>query len=253
MKEANEDDNTDNSAINTDGADDTNDGSAASTDESSAIASTDESALTVVTEESVETASTDGSVEDSANEQDNIPRVTFAEPIVVASSESTQEVAPEIETPIIRARKRALSGQQIQAEKLMRNTKQKLNELSVGRNVIIPIPQFDRGPTDHRNIRGVVMEVNEFGYRIGTQAGTLSGYLSRNQFEEVSESSLTSDMVPSAEISLREAVKRLSKTGGQGFLSCKCKGGCKTSKCKCKKSNVLCNSRCHSSMTCSNK
>jgi hypothetical protein len=48
----------------------------------------------------------------------------------------------EEDKPIFQhARKRALSGQQIQAEKLMRSTKRKLSELSVGNNVIIPIPQ----------------------------------------------------------------------------------------------------------------
>jgi hypothetical protein len=47
----------------------------------------------------------------------------------------------------------------------MRITKRKLSELSVGNNVIIPIPQYDRGPTDPRNILGVIEEVSEYGYR----------------------------------------------------------------------------------------
>ncbi len=166
---------------------------------------------------------------------------------------SRNNTSPEDDTPIIRARKRALSGQRHQADNFLRNTKQKLTELSCGQNVIIPVPQYDRGPTDPRNIRGVIQDVSEYGYRVGTQAGILSGYLSRNQIEQVTGSSLTSDVVPSVQVSLREASRKLSKTGGQGFLSCKCKGGCKTSKCKCKKSNVMCNSRCHGSMTCANK
>jgi hypothetical protein len=41
-------------------------------------------------------------------------------------------VEPFTETPIQHARKRALPGQQIQAGKLMRTTKRKLSELSVG-------------------------------------------------------------------------------------------------------------------------
>jgi hypothetical protein len=46
---------------------------------------------------------------------------------------ATSEIATDItETPIQHARKRALSGQQIQAEKLMRTTKRKLSEFSVG-------------------------------------------------------------------------------------------------------------------------
>jgi hypothetical protein len=44
----------------------------------------------------------------------------------------------------------------------MRTTNRKLSELSVGNNVIIPIPQYDRGPTDPRNILGVIEEVLHF-------------------------------------------------------------------------------------------
>ena len=37
-----------------------------------------------------------------------------------------------------------------------------------------------------------------------------------------------------------------SITGGQGFLKCNCSGKCERScSCACKKSNVLCNSKCH--------
>ena len=78
---------------------------------------------------------------------------------------ATSEIATDItETPCQHAQKRVLSGQQIQAEKLMRTKKRKLSELSVGNNVIIPIPQYDRGPTDPRNILGVIEEVSEYGY-----------------------------------------------------------------------------------------
>jgi hypothetical protein len=48
------------------------------------------------------------------------------------SENDVQLVEPVTETPIQHARKRALSGQQIQAGKLMRTTKRKLSELSVG-------------------------------------------------------------------------------------------------------------------------
>jgi hypothetical protein len=60
-------------------------------------------------------------------------------------------------------------------------------ELSVGNNVIIPIPQYDRGSTDPRNILGVIEELSEYGYRVGTSVGTLSGYLCRNQIEAISD------------------------------------------------------------------
>ncbi|XP_026484875.2 KRAB-A domain-containing protein 2-like [Vanessa tameamea] len=47
------------------------------------------------------------------------------------------------------------------------------------------------------------------------------------------------------------------KDGGRGTKQCNCKkiknGQCLSNKCNCKKASVLCNSRCHSSLTCNNK
>jgi hypothetical protein len=63
---------------------------------------------------------------------------------------------------------------------LTKNTKPKVTVLSKGDNVIIPIPSVDRGPADERNIKGVVMNVNEHGgYKIGTKVGQIKGYMCR--------------------------------------------------------------------------
>ena len=55
------------------------------------------------------------------------------------------------------------------------------------------------------------------------------------------------------EISLRAAAKAESISGGQGFSRCQCTGNCKTKRCKCFKSNVKCNSKCHNQRSCTNK
>ena len=52
------------------------------------------------------------------------------------------------------------------------------------------------------------------------------------------------------EISLREAAHGESVGNGQGFFKCGCKTGCITGRCKCRSNNVLCNSRCHGSLSC---
>ncbi|XP_037790651.1 uncharacterized protein LOC119586011 [Penaeus monodon] len=54
-------------------------------------------------------------------------------------------------------------------------------------------------------------------------------------------------------VSLRQALKK-STTGGQGFARCDCAGSkkCCTSRCKCYKANLKCNSRYHSNTTCRN-
>ena len=136
-----------------------------------------------------------------------------------------------------------------------KNTKARLTVLSQGDNVIIPIPSIDRGPTDKRNIKGVVMNVNEHGgYKIGTKVGQIKGYLSRNQVQFFANATLKVCEVPMSEMSVREIVRKISLSGRQGFVHCQCKkGSCKSGRCKCRRMKVLCNSRCHMSLSCSNK
>jgi hypothetical protein len=101
----------------------------------------------------------------------------------VDSSESLSQIA---NIDIKCARKRALSGQQVQAASLTKNTRTKFTILSKGDNVIIPITSVDRSPADERNITGVVMNVNEHGgYKIGTKVGQIKGYryMSQNQVQ----------------------------------------------------------------------
>jgi len=133
-------------------------------------------------------------------------------------------------------------------------TKRRLKEIDVGNNVIIPVSKVDRGPMDCRNIKGVVLEIINNGYRIGTKVGTIVGLMSRNQIEKIEGNSLTLlDIPENTEVSVRKAVQLLTLSGGQGHVHCSCRGGCKTGKCKCKRSNILCNSRCHASVSCANK
>ena len=155
---------------------------------------------------------------------------------------------------IVRARKRALSGQQIQAEEMMSSSKRRLVDLKVNDNIIIPVPRVGRGPIDCRNIRGIIVDKTVIGYKIGTTVGVISGLLSRNQIEKIHGHELTIlDVHDNTEISVRKAVQLLSLYGGQGHIHCSCRSGCKTGKCKCKRKNILCNSRCNASLSCANK
>jgi hypothetical protein len=56
--------------------------------------------------------------------------------------------------------------------------------------------------------------------------------------------------VPDSELSLRAVASKLSMSGGQGFFHCNCKNSSWTSRCKCRKFKVLCDSRCHQSLSC---
>ncbi|CAC5422177.1 unnamed protein product [Mytilus coruscus] len=93
-------------------------------------------------------------------------------------------------------------------------------------NVIIPVPSVDRGPTDERNIKGVVVNVNEHdGYKIGTKDGQIKGYFSRNQVQFIANATLDVSEVPMSNMSLREIVRKISLSGRQDFVHCQCKKG----------------------------
>ena len=54
-----------------------------------------------------------------------------------------------------------------------------------------------------------------------------------------------------AKISLREAVRKHSVIKSD-IIKCKCKSGCKTTHCICKRNNKMCLSHCHKGLKCSN-
>ena len=81
---------------------------------------------------------------------------------------------------IVRARKRALSGQQIQAEEMMSSSKRRVVDLKVNDNIVIPVPRADRGPIDCRNIGGIIVDKTVNGYKIGTTVGVINGLESKS-------------------------------------------------------------------------
>ena len=128
---------------------------------------------------------------------------------------------------------------------------------SPGDNVTIAIPLVDRGRADPRNILGIIRDRDERElYTIATRAGVLKCKYSRNQFDLCTIKLLSEvDMNLNNMVSLRQAVQFESKCRGQGFVKCNCLGikKCQTNRCKCFKAKVMCNSRCHSSLSCKNK
>ncbi|KAF0754956.1 SCAN domain-containing protein 3-like, partial [Aphis craccivora] len=72
-------------------------------------------------------------------------------------------------------------------------------------------------------------------YEIGNKEGRLSTLYSRNQFRNF----LEVDDMPHTKISLREAARKFSNLGSQGYDQCTCVKKCKTRKCKCKAAERL--------------
>jgi len=156
---------------------------------------------------------------------------------------------------IRKTRRAAAANLEQQAERMVKRSRVELARGQENDNVAVPIPMVDRGRGDPRNILGVILSIDENDmYVIGTRAGVLSGKYSRNQFSLCPQPLLkVGDINTDVQISLREAVKALSNSGGQGFIKCNCTSKCGTNRCKCFKAKLKCNSRCHNSLSCPNK
>ena len=133
-------------------------------------------------------------------------------------------------------------------------TEQKFPPIAIWKTVTIPIPSFDRAKGDARNVLGIIQDKTVHGlYRVGTKYGTINTLLSRNHIKKCKENILNFEDVPDVQLSLREISAKHSKFGGQGFTKCHCNKKCSSKLCKSKRSNVLCNSKCHNASPCKNK
>ena len=190
------------------------------------------------------------------------PPVTTIPPSLACIQPSTSSQVPSRSTALLDKRhadialqrKRARTSQLSQAERMVKRSRIELKAGEVGDNVAVPISYADRGRGAPRNILGIIVDRDEHDmYRIAVKAGILSTKYSRNQFHLCPQRLFNdSDVNTECTIPLRQALKSTA-SGGQGFLRCDCKKQCQTKRCKCFKANRLCNSRCHSSLTCGNK
>ena len=126
-----------------------------------------------------------------------------------------------------------------------------LKDFERGDNATLKVPEFDRGPSDPRNLLVVIMDREDELYTVGCQQGTLRTKYTAADLEVVSEKLLTIDEVPELTLPLSTAISK--GTGGQGYTKCACKKSCATNRCSCTKHKMKCNSRCHPGFTCSNR
>ena len=134
----------------------------------------------------------------------------------------------------------------INGDKMLGDSVKKQPNVSVGDNVRVPIPIVDREPLGPSHIIGLVQGVNEHGqFTIGTHDGVLQGSFCRSQFEKLQHRHFVSNEdIPDRILTVRAA---------NGGKYCYCNGGCKDNRCRCRKANILCSSRCHHSNSCNNK
>lgn len=153
-----------------------------------------------------------------------------------------------------RFRKAAREGLEKQAKKMKAVSARKFEKPTLGQNVIIKIPDIDRAKMDPKSVIAVVTDIkDEEFYELGTEFGKLNALYTINQFTLCKDKFLSVEKVPTKTIPLRAVAKKSSLVGGQGFKKCNCLQKCKTNRCLCKSSNLLCNSKCHNSQPCRNK
>ena len=73
--------------------------------------------------------------------------------------------------------------QKRQAENMISTTVKRFKPAEKGNNVMIPVPDVDRGRAEFRNVKGVILDAETDGTNtIGTNHGTLKQKYVRSQF-----------------------------------------------------------------------
>ncbi|XP_023288360.1 KRAB-A domain-containing protein 2 [Orussus abietinus] len=161
--------------------------------------------------------------------ENHIPKKNIEEDLQPTSS---HQILSEKHELISIKRAAAKENLLLPATKMLRTSQKQFPPAQIGDNVRIQVPDVDRGRTDSQNVLAVVVGIEDSDF-----------YKLANKNDEISFQ----------EMSLREAAAANSRSGGQGYTRCQCKRKCSTNKCSCKSKGLLCNSKCHNSLSCCNK
>ena len=144
----------------------------------------------------------------------------------------------------------AKSGQEQQAQKMVSLLSSRLPAVYIGTNVVVRVPDLDRGRLAPRNVLAVVVDVSSSGlYLLGTKEGQLQRLYARNEFTTADNNNIEAHDVLSSSLSLRSS-SMITSGSKQGSVSCHCKRYSIDIKCKCRSENMKCNSKCHSNSCC---
>jgi hypothetical protein len=129
----------------------------------------------------------------------------------------------------------------------------RLPAVDIGTNVVVTVPDVDRGSLTPRNVLAVVVDINSSGlYLLDTKEDLLERLYARKEFTTADNNFIDVHDVPSDSLSLRSASMTTSGSK-QGFASCNCKKYCIDQKCKCRSKNIKCNSTCQSNSSFKNR
>ena len=118
----------------------------------------------------------------------------------------------------------------------------------------VKIPPHDREKYEvNRLPAAVVLKRGQINpkYKLACQFGTLESLFTASSLIPYPGPVNLSVEISNTEISLREAA-RIQSVIKKDTIKCKCKSGCKTTHCICKRNNKKCFSHCHKGLKCSN-
>ncbi|XP_008179037.1 uncharacterized protein LOC103308082 [Acyrthosiphon pisum] len=140
---------------------------------------------------------------------------------------------------------------------MIKKSNKKFEDLEVGVNVRVSIPDVDRARGLPRNVLAAIISIEDNMYKLGTENGILKHLYTRTEIFLYKEKFILLENVlklsAEKEITFREAAGVNSVMGTQGFQRCHCKTKCKTTKCTCRSNNRLYTWKCHNSLSCENK
>ena len=87
----------------------------------------------------------------------------------------------------------------------------------MGDNATLKVPEFDRGPSDARNLLVVVMSKSKDLYKVGCKEGSLRARYTTADLDPINKNLLSVTDVPDVELPLRTAITKY--TGGQGYAN----------------------------------
>jgi hypothetical protein len=114
----------------------------------------------------------------------------------------------------------------------------------IGDLVKVQIARIDRGPGDRNALPCKVITVLEDNmYRLACRFGVLRNAFAAGEILPLGPQEFADleDPPMDQEVTLVEAARLQSAA----HITCSCKGSCLTTRCKCRKENIPCGSKCH--------
>ena len=158
----------------------------------------------------------------------------------------------------LQIRKKAKENIKINGEKtkVKYATRKRLQfvDFAVGDNVAVKFLPQDREKCEVNKLPAVALlkrgQINP-KHKLACQFGTLESLFTASSVIPYPGPVSLSVEMSNTKISLREAERKHSVIES-GIIKCKCKSGCKTTRCICKRNNKKCLSHCHEGLKCSN-